>query len=80
MYNSKVFKKYIVDFDKNSEIFNSFFADKCVSPSQSMLLTENSLANCHSPNDQKLKLEKVSWHDMLKHTYIKTVMTRFANP
>ena len=44
---SKDFNKYIVDFKKNSENFNSFFADKSVLPSQSTLLAENFSANCH---------------------------------
>ena len=41
------FNKYIVNFKKNNEIFNSFFAEKSVLPSQLTFLTENSLANCH---------------------------------
>ena len=44
---SKVFNRYIVGLKKNSEIFNSFCADKSVIPSQVTLLTKNLLANCH---------------------------------
>ena len=56
---------------KNCEIFNSFFADKSVLPSQLTLLTENSLANFHLSKKDNLQIirtpdsNKTHGHDMI---------------
>ena len=65
----QIFNKYIAGFLRNSEIFNSFFADKSVLPSQLTLLTQNSLANRYFPKEDIMQLIRNSdsnkAHDMI---------------
>ena len=76
--------KYIVGFKEKSEIFNTFFAEKCflipninVLPSKLILLTDNSLANSHfSKKDilriiRKLGSNKAHGHDMISIRLLK---------
>ena len=70
--------KYSAGFKEKSKIFNTFFTEKCslipkinVLPSKLILLTDNSLANCHfSKKDilriiRKLRSNKAHGHDMI---------------
>ena len=78
--------KYIVDFKEKSEIFNTFFAEQCfiipyksVLLSQSTLVTENSLANCHFskkciPRIMRNPVSNMAHgHDMISIRNVKTL-------
>ena len=76
--------KYIVDFKKNNEIFNIFFAEPCslifsksVLPSQLTLLTGNSLSKCNFCIKDILRVignldsNKAHGHDMISIRMLK---------
>ena len=63
-------------FKKNSEIFNSFCAEKCVIPSQLTWLRKNLLANCHfSKKDILQIISNPDWkahgHDLISIRMLK---------